>query len=183
MQLKTHCQHKKGGVQMLESSQFLRWRESSFLENARTPRTLAWSTTSAWYHFPDALLPQSFATGPHFHQVDAHALRAATADMDARVLRIQNLQPGMFFGFASAEEDTRFDAWFRGMMYDMKWCCTTQLVAFKEKRYDSLDFALPAPLRELTATSPGFTVRSARSALPGVAAVQPSNHVFLGTGV
>eukprot|EP00892_Ulva_mutabilis_P008482 jgi/Ulvmu1/6005/UM026_0131.1 len=135
---------------MEATADFMPWRHFNFLAHPRTPRSLAWSEGSIWYHFPDEVIPDSYGTGAHVCQVNSSELRIATADTHARVLRVQNLQPGMFSGFATREDNQQLDRWFGGMMYDMKWCCSTQVREFKDRHWDSLYFAAPAPLSSAT---------------------------------
>jgi hypothetical protein len=160
----TCCKHLTNArclLQVLVQSQYLRWRESSFLHNPRTPRAVVWSETSLWHLFPHAPVPASYATGAHVHASNEAELRRAAAGTQSRVLRIQNMQPGMFSGFESASWNQEFNRWFERMMHDMKWCCTTQISELKQQRYDSLDFPLPVPLS--TEEPPRFHVRTGHS--------------------
>ena len=133
-------------VQVLERSHFLDWRVYNFLEHPNTPRDLVWSQASLWFHLPNSAIPESYGTGVHVHAANEEALQRATEQMDVRVLRIQNMQPGSFTSFATQAQNARFNTWFQQMMNDMKWCCTTQVQALKQRRFDSIDFPLPAPL-------------------------------------
>jgi hypothetical protein len=152
-------------VQVLEHDpDFVPWRTYNFLADPRTPRTLAHSEASLWYHFPSTPIPPSYATGPHVHQVDAAGLLAVARHVDARVLRVQNHQPGMLSSLASDGDNAVFNAWFARMMYDMKWCCTTRVQQLKERQLDALFFEAPAPLS--TTTPPQYKVRTHTFHLP-----------------
>lgn len=133
---------------MLEDSRFLQWREHSFLENPRTPMQLRWATTTLSLSLPGINLPDAFATGPHAHALGEGALkRAAAALKGVRVLRIAGLHPGSFQGFERPGDNDAFNAWFQRMMSDQKWCCSTQVGDFKQRRFDALFYATPYPLR------------------------------------
>lgn len=137
---------------------FLQWRTHNFLSDPRTPRTLTWSQSSIWYNFPGSVVPKVYATGAQIHQVSAEILRQATQDIDARVLRVQNLQPGMFGSLDTTRENEEFNGWFSRMMFDMKWCCTTNVQGLRESKLNALFFSGPSPLPVLQAS--GYKVRS-----------------------
>jgi hypothetical protein len=79
------------------------------------------------------------------------------AALDARVVRIQNMQPGAFLGFESDGKNSEFNSWFHAMMSDIKWCCSTQILELKQQRHDSLDFPQPLPFSTHQQTQ--FSVR------------------------
>lgn len=141
----------------MEQSQYLRWREFSFLEHPEVPRTVVWSQTSLWHHLPSTPILASYATGPHVHACSEIVLKQAVAALEARVVRIQNMQPGAFLGFESDRKNSEFNGWFRAMMSDIKWCCSTQILELKQQRHDSLDFPQPLPFSTQQQTQ--FTVR------------------------
>lgn len=80
----------------------------------------------------------------------AHALAAA------RVLRVQNMQPGFFKGFVKPADNDRFNAWWRAMMLDMKWCCTTNDLAMREQSRNAMFYPGPQPFP--VETGPGYEV-------------------------
>jgi hypothetical protein len=141
---------------VLESSRKLRWREHSFLHSPRVPRALIWSETPIHYHLPDEALPENYATGEYTQALDESKLQDVASRLDSRILRLRNMQPGAFQGFASAARNADFDTWFRQMIHDLKWCCATQIEEYKRKRFDSLDFPAPPPLGSSAAA--GFQV-------------------------
>jgi hypothetical protein len=132
-----------------------------FLSLPRTPLHLRWSKATIWHKFdlPVTQAPRyhSYATGPVIGAVNQTELRAAAEDMDARVLHIGNLQPGMFTGFDEEADNVVFNEWFHRMMYDMKWCCSTEVIELKQKRYDGIDFEPSAPFP--TSGAAAFKVR------------------------
>ena len=145
--------------QVLEWTQYLRWREYSFLGNPRIPRVLLWSQTSLWHHFPHEAIPDSYATGAHVHVVDEAGLREAVDSLAARIVHVRNMQPGAFRGFTDHAKNADFNDWFGRMMNDLKWCCATQVPEFKRKRYDGLDFPHPPPLGAHVQQPASFEVR------------------------
>lgn len=145
-------------TQVLESSQYLRWREWSFLSNPKVPRTVLWSESSLWYHTADEALPEVYATSAHTHALDDAQLLRVVDGLHAKIVHVRNMQPGAFLGFASSSRNAEFDAWFRRMMHDLKWCCATQIEDYKRQRFDSIDFPVPHPLDSST-PSP-FKVRA-----------------------
>lgn len=146
-------------VQVLASDpSSLEWRAHNFLSDPRTPRTLAWSQSSIWFNFPGSTAPKAYATGAQIYQETAERLLAATQDIDARVLRIQNLQPGLFESFDTSTENEEFNAWFARMMFDLKWCCSTNVQALRELTLNALFFSGPAPLPATEAA--GYKVSS-----------------------
>lgn len=134
-------------IQVLDQNpSFLEWRTHNFLSDPRTPRSLTWSQSSIWFNFPRSEAPTVYATGAQTYQETAARLQAVTADMDARVLRIQNLQPGFFESFDTDTENVEFNTWFTRMMFDLKWCCSTNVQELREKMLNAVFFKGPAPL-------------------------------------
>ena len=133
---------------MLEDgSNFLRWREYSFLDNRNTPMQLRWSTESIFFLTPDQTSPTLYATGTATHSVNERGLRSvASALKDVRVLRLQNLHPGGFTGFESDGDNYKFNDWFVRMMNDLKWCCSTQISWLKQQGLDALFYKIPIAL-------------------------------------
>lgn len=131
-----------------DGSHFLPWRVHSFLEHPRTPRTLRWSQTSLWLINDNEELPASFATGAVSHALWASELQALVGNEVARVLRVQNLQPGSFLGFDDADEarNDEFNGWWDRMTSDLAWCCLTRVEYLKVLGFDYVDFAKLAPL-------------------------------------
>jgi len=85
------------------------------------------------------------------------------------VLRVQNMQPGIFQAFSDPVHNRAFNEWFARMMNDLKWCCTTQLPELKEEgNIDSIRY--PAP-PELPALEP-FKVRCSKRTPCGADGVQ-----------
>lgn len=131
-----------------DGTNYLPWRAHNFLTHPSTPLQLRWATDSLWYHFPGAQLPELFGAGAHMHSVTESQLRAVAATvLGARVLRIQNAQPGMFLSFDDDANNSVFNTWFDRMMYDLKWCCSTQIGELKRQRFDSMDLMAPLHLK------------------------------------
>ena len=133
---------------MLEDgSNFLRWREYSFLDNPKTPMQLRWSTESIFFLAPNETSPVLYETGTATHSVNETGLRSVSAALnDVRVLRLQNLQPGSFTGFDSDADNFKFNDWFITMMNDQKWCCSTQISWMKQQRLDAVYYKIPIAL-------------------------------------